>query len=316
MMKSLLLPFLKKEIEKGRIKMGFKEEYREYEDIKVEIKVLGDKKEKREEELAKRCLEFQALCDRLKKEKRDVDQLEQFSLAQVLAKITGKLEAKQEKEYSEYIQAKREYDEASYSVQAIEQDIARLDHDVLSLQQKLSQKEEYLVSNYEEAKQMNETINHEREEHLRIIKEYKEAIGAVSRTIRIANDMKDSLGSAKSYATFDTFFNGGIFADMAKYSEIDRAQSLQNELMEATKSMNKELLDVDICFHGGSVEISGTTRAFDMFFDNIFTDWNVRNQIEENYLKMEDYVGKLQSIKADLMSKKNAEEVAANNCQF
>ncbi len=296
--------------------MGFKEEYRVYEDMKVEINVLCDKQEKRQDELVKQRLSFQALCDRLEKEKRDVDQLEQFSLAQVLAKITGKLEAKQGKEYSEYIQAKREYDAASYSVEAIEQEISRIERDVLSLQQKLSQKEEYLISNFEEAKEMNEKINHEREEHLRMKKEYKEAINAVDRTLRIANDMKDSLRSAKSCATFDTFFNGGILADMAKYSEIDRAQSLQNELMQATKSMNKELLDVDISFHGGSVEINGTTRVFDMFFDNIFTDWNVRNQIEENYLKMEDYVAKLQGIQGGLKNKMEAEEEAVNNCQF
>ncbi|MFA9465736.1 MAG: hypothetical protein ACERKN_15760 [Velocimicrobium sp.] len=296
--------------------MEFAQAYREYEEIKVEIQVRCDKKIEKQNDLLKKRLVFQTLCDSLKKEKKDVEQLEQVSLAQILAKMFGTLEAKHEKEYGEYIQAKRQYDEACYRIETLEEEIARTDREVEAMKKQLSQKEAFLLANFEEAKELNQQINKKREEYIRMEKEYVEAITAVERTLRIAKDMKNSLGSAKSCATFDTFFGGGLLTDMAKYSEIERAQSLQNELMQAIESMKKELLDVDIRFQGASVEIDGTTKVFDVLFDNIFTDWNVRKQIEENHDKMEEYVAKLQNILSDLHQKKDRQEEAIRSCNF
>ena len=296
--------------------MDFSDEYKKYEEIKVEIEVLKEKKQRKKEELLKKRLAYKDVCYQLYEEKKDVDQLEKLSLAQILAKISGKFEEKHEKEYLEYVNAKRMYDEASYAIEVLEQEILQLEREVERISQKCLSQEEYLISTFEEAKKMNQKINKEREEHLRMKKEYMEAIIAVNRTLRIANEIKDLLSSAKSCATFDTFFGGGLWTDMVKYLEIDKAQNLQNELTQATSSMKKELLDVDISFQGNSVEIDETTKVFDIFFDNIFADWNVRKEIKENCIKMEEYIRKLEMIRSDLIERKHVQEEAINSCQI
>lgn len=296
--------------------MEFKEAYQEFEDLKIEITVLTEKQEKRQQELEQKRLAFDQLRKDLASEKKDIDQLEKLSLAQLLAKISGRLEEKQNKEYQEYMQAKRAYDEANYSVEALEQEVLRMGREIAGLKEKLKQKEESMITDFEEAKERNRQVTAERESHIRLKKEYNQAIGALERTLRIADEMRRVLEHAKSLATYDTFLNIGLVGDLTKYHEIEKAQQLQNELTEAANLMKKELQDVDISFSGVSVDIDKTTRVFDIFFDNMFTDWRVKDQITASHSKVSEYTVRLQELRGELESKKEAEEERIASCRF
>lgn len=296
--------------------MGFKEEYTKLLEMRADIQVLNQKIEQYKEELEKKSANFDAVCKRLKKEKADVDQLEKFSFSQVLAKLAGKLEEKQEKEYQEYVEAKRCYDEANYGIEATKQEISRMEREIGQKEQAIKMKEEYLVTHFEEGKELNEKRKQQKEELLRMKKEYDEAIYAVEKTLRIADSISNSLSSAKSCATFDTFFNGGILADMAKYKEIEDAQSQQNALTEATNTMKRELKDVDFEFDNSVIQIDGTTKMFDVFFDNIFTDWRVRDEISTNYDKIETYISRLTDIRMKLLKEREETVQKADQCEL
>ena len=41
-------------------------------------------------------------------------------------------------------------------------------------------------------------------------------------------------------------------------------------------------------------------RGWDILFDNIFTDWSVKNRIQENLLEVEKYYAKVEMLQADL----------------
>ena len=99
--------------------------------------------------------------------------------------------------------------------------------------------------------------------------------------------------------------NGGLIADFAKYNKVDEAQKITNEIRAASNSMNKELSDVKIQFQSDIDTIDGGVRGFDMFFDNIFTDWSVRDRIEDNIGTLENYKSKLEHILQNLRSKEN-----------
>ncbi len=88
------------------------------------------------------------------------------------------------------------------------------------------------------------------------------------------------LGAASDWAGFDTFFGGGMLTGMVKYEKIDAAVARVRAADEALKQLSAELADVGIRAVGG-VDISDFDRTFDLWFDNIFTDWSVQQRIAD-----------------------------------
>ncbi|MGL6105396.1 hypothetical protein, partial [Romboutsia sp.] len=89
---------------------------------------------------------------------------------------------------------------------------------------------------------------------------------------------KKLLNSAENWSTLD-MFGGGLISSMAKHSKIDDAQMQFSRISNLVKSFNKELEDVNL----NGVGFSSTTKTFDIFFDNIFSDLSVNRHITESY---------------------------------
>lgn len=71
-------------------------------------------------------------------------------------------------------------------------------------------------------------------------------------------------------------------------------------MKSAALAMQKEMADVNMVFDGETDTISGSTQFFDVFFDNIFTDWSVKESIEENEWKMRRYLEQLEKAENQL----------------
>ncbi len=111
-------------------------------------------------------------------------------------------------------------------------------------------------------------------------KEVHEALVAADLALQALSGAQSSLGSAGSWSTYDTFFGGGLLTDMMKYDRVDTAERQMRSADEALRRLSRELADVGMDGVGG-VEVTEMTRLFDVWFDNIFSDWSVRNRISE-----------------------------------
>jgi hypothetical protein len=67
---------------------------------------------------------------------------------------------------------------------------------------------------------------------------------------------------------------------MMKYSRIDEATAQLRLADEALRTFSRELADVRMAAVRG-VEVGEMTRVFDVWFDNIFSDWAVRDRIRD-----------------------------------
>lgn len=104
---------------------------------------------------------------------------------------------------------------------------------------------------------------------------------AAERTARSSLEAAaELLGSAGDWASYDTFFGGGMISGMVKYEKIDAATKRVRAADEALKRLSAELADVGVAAVGG-VEVTDMARTFDLWFDNIFTDWSVQQRIGE-----------------------------------
>ncbi len=256
--------------------------------------------------------EINSLLEKYKEECLDVEQLKEGSFSAFLLKVVGKYERRLEKEEQEIITAKLEYDKACQELQDLKEELSEKEKRIIVLRDKertyeeeIKKREQMLIN------RMNTELS---EKYFELEQEYDflqkqlietdEAIRAAKMAKGTAKSAMGHLGSAESWATYDVWAKGGILSHMAKYDHVDKAEADFNRLSSQLKILKKELLDVNINDAPGLTNIDSTTRAIDYWFDNIFTDLNVRDKIRGNIDQMRSVSGNIDRIITKLENRK------------
>ncbi|MBF9337713.1 hypothetical protein G3N30_16440, partial [Microbacterium lacticum] len=112
------------------------------------------------------------------------------------------------------------------------------------------------------------------------LREVDEAVAALRAAMSALEEAHTRLQSAGGWSTYDTFFGGGMVADLMKHSRIEESADAFARVNRALERLRIELADVGVSPVQG-VEISDTLGVFDVLFDNVFTDWMVRERIAQ-----------------------------------
>lgn len=88
---------------------------------------------------------------------------------------------------------------------------------------------------------------------------------------------------------------------MAKYSHLDDARKLSGELQSALRRYEAELSDVTISADF-RIEVGGFLSVADVWFDNIFTDWAVRDHIQESESRVQETRRQVEDLQRRLRS--------------
>ena len=250
------------------------------------------------------------LKESCKKEQADVERLEGGSLSAFFYNVIGKMDEKLTKEREEAYAAKVKYDAAARELQKVEEDLKKNESDLNELGDCEKQYEELL----EVKKERMKTTGHwaaekilELEQRLTYLdnqkRELDEAMEAGEAAGALTEDVLNSLSSAESWGTFD-ILGGGIIADAMKYSDLDEAQMLIENLQDQLRRFKTELADVTIDSEM-NVKIDGFLQFADYFFDNLFTDWAVMDKIRNSRLQVENTGDQIQSVMEKLSEMKD-----------
>lgn len=125
------------------------------------------------------------------------------------------------------------------------------------------------------------------------------AVAAEQAAVRL-DAARRMLGSAGDWATYDTFLGGGMFGDAMKYDRMDKAQHLLHDADLALRHLAVELADVGTTAAVGSLSVDGLTQTFDVWFDNVFSDWSVRSRIADAARKADDTAGAVHRVRGRL----------------
>lgn len=252
------------------------------------------------------------LKSKFEDEMQDMEQLLKESFFVSLLHFVGKYEGKLTKETQEQLLAKIEYDKASDRVDQlnIEQDelsnrIKLLNIESEQFKEELNLRREEIVKNVTGIlfARYNE-IDAQLKECTRQLVENDEALRAAQRVISTAKSAIGSLESAEGWATYDVWSRGGLISHIAKYNRIDEAQSSLSRLDSQLNDLHRELSDVNMCDYVNYTSIDSTTKAIDFWFDNIFTDLNVRTTIRDNKEELISLCDRINSISTKLESNK------------
>lgn len=287
--------------------MAFNEDFLIYEQLKADRKVLEKKLGNMRNSVIERQNQIEEFRYIVEKEKHDYDVLEKHSMSQMIAKITGNYEAKLEKEYREYISAKQHYDELIYQLQFANQEVRNLEGQISNKANELTNQLRMVKNRYQysdESQSYYEEVN----KLLCKRKEYEEAIDAVRETIYYAEEVMKHLKKASDASTWD-MLGGELFADILKYSSLEKVGSAVSAMKNAALNMKAELSDISIEFDINIDYIDSRTRTFDVLFDNFFSDIQVRDRISNNINMMSEYIDRLY----DLDCRLNEEWTDINN---
>lgn len=108
-------------------------------------------------------------------------------------------------------------------------------------------------------------------------KEIREAIICCDRVLDQIFIAKGELKGAKNWGIFD-MLGGGFLTGMVKHSKMRQAQSAMTDITSELKVLQRELHDVSDTME---IRMNNTDldMVLDLFFDNIFTDWNTQSKI-------------------------------------
>ena len=283
--------------------MNYKEAYDELLSYHEDILVLKAKLSDNRKQLEEKSDELKSFLQIMKKEQKDVEALEGLSISSILSKVSGSYDEKLKKESEEYLLAKIRYDEQNTNLVNLKKEITRQQSEIRALEAEHTRLKEHILISYPEGVALSSEIEAKKKELFHIRKELVEAINAVENVVSLTLDAENKLSSAKSWSTYDTFFGGGMIADLVKYSKLDEANQHIADINSAAEIMRKELKDVDMAIENKMEHIGGGERFIDIAFDNIFSDWSIRGKISTNLEHIQHFLSELRSISNHLRNK-------------
>ena len=234
-------------------------------------------------------------------EQADVDRLERGSLAAFFYQMVGRMDEKMDKEQQEAYAARVRYDAAARELASIDADLARLETRLKGLSGCEQRYQDALMERFREIKATNSPAAQElMESESRVVdlklrrREIREAIQAGKKALKQTEAVLESLDSARGWSTMD-LIGGGVWSDLAKYDHLDEAQEQVEQLQVDLRRFKTELADVELNADI-QVTVEGFLRFADFFFDNLFTDWEVRDHIDQSIEQVKDTRRQIQRV--------------------
>ncbi|MBU3228223.1 hypothetical protein [Clostridium algidicarnis] len=243
----------------------------------------------------------------LKKEKRDVEDLESGSLSSILYSLLGKKDEKIEKEQYEYMMAKAKNDECFNMIEFLKSDKNKVRRDLdeinnlkIEYEKIIEENKEKILSKDSKEKRELESIQNEIGSIKYELKEIREAINAGNILLSSMEELIKSLDSASGWGVVD-MIGGGFVSTAVKHSKINEAKDHAYDIKSYANKFKRELMDVgsDLDFN---INMDGFTTFADYFFDNFFVDWCVQNKIksslndaQKGYDMVEDMISRLEN---------------------
>lgn len=275
-----------------------------YERLLIKLDRLIEKEKTAKSHFVEKDVAYQKAKAVFEKESEDVERIESQSFSSFLRSVIGTYEKKRDKEKEEMVQAKMHLDMASALLLEAREDLVTISEQVTELKNEIDNMREELLANDAYFQEMVSEEEHKRLEWNQEIEEIDEALAAGTSVLNGLDHVLNSLESADSLATWDLFSDSFII-DMMKYNKIDSAEKDMMHLEGLIESYRKELKDVHLETALEYERHDQMSRVFDVFFDNIFSDWNTKDKIQRNIDSLGRMEREVQEIQETLINHRN-----------
>lgn len=246
-------------------------------------------------------------------EQQDVDQLEGLSFSRLWAAARGSRDEDLARERAEATRARAKLEHHQQAVreqqerlESLQQRRGRLTDADQLLAAALQAKEELLTDQRSAlGDRLLDLAAHRGwlRNHLTEIDEARAVAATAQQQIAQADA---ELSSADGWSTYDTFFGGGVFSSSAKHQRMDAAATAIGRADRQLEQLSAEMADVTGAQTSlPSLQLDGFTRFTDVWFDNIFTDLDVRDRISDAAAGVRRMKHAVDEIEADLTKRED-----------
>jgi len=260
---------------------------------------------------------------KLATEAADVARLESLSMTRILAGLRGTRDVDLSREQAEHLAAQYAVAEAGTRLEAARREVADRTRRLEAMEDRESrrvalfaQREREIASDPASAATSAQLVElAEQQGRLQAeAVQLKEAIAASEHARDALQEASSHLSSASGWATYDTFFGGGLITDLVKHDKLDKAGELMRRADAALTHLATELADVDVDAVG-SVGVTEMARAFDVWFDNIFSDYQVRERIRDASSRVDRLLHDVDAVARDLTTRLGAVEASSRELE-
>ena len=254
----------------------------EYEALQAKLKTLLKKETSAKIRYEENNERYELAKETFAKESADVEKLQAESLSTFLKRLVGNYDKKLDKEMQEKLTAKMELDLSLALLLEAREDLAAIQAAVEQSTAKIKQLKDFL---YRQDPHFREKITDEEIKRAQLnqeLLELDEASAAGERVLEGIDDALKDLDSADSFSTWDMFTDSSLIFDMMKYDKINKAETKMSRLEQLLESYTKELKDLSLDTYLSYEKFSGMGKTFDIFFDNLFSDWDTKAKIGRN----------------------------------
>jgi hypothetical protein len=272
---------------------------------------LLDKAERRWADLQKRIRETEKLMIRLElkleSEQADVVKLTKMSMANLFYTILRSKDEQLELERQQALAAALQLQEAQQELADCKSESRQIGNEITDLgdakleYERLMAKREADLRNSPEYSSKLADIEAELTEQRILLKEINEAWTAGKRVLQAFLDASSSLDSAESWGNWDMWMNGGLISTYVKHSHVDGAKQSIHNANHLMRSFRDELADLKRTAHV-EVDISGTLKMADYWFDGFITDWIVQGRIKNSHEQVLEAIRKIRPVVNQLQS--------------
>lgn len=272
---------------------------REFESVSAKIKAL-DKKLKSESEAFERVKQdykrAHFYCHNIQKE---IENLKTGSLQNWVLKLFNKHDGRVAKEKQEQIKAKVELDLAKRIVDKTDNHLKELREELALKKEKLKALRQDLADD-PVFQQTSRNELEKREQWMREVFEMDEAFKVGKKVLRAIKNVLSDLDSADSWAIADIFLGDSLIVGMAKYNKIDDAEEEVIYIESLLSQYQDELDDISDDFLIEYESITSSHRIVDLFFDNLFTDFSTKKNIQNNIDVLEELRNNIRKMQQNL----------------
>jgi chromosome segregation ATPase len=220
-------------------------------------------------------------------EEEAVEKLEHLSLTRVLAALHGSREdtlarekANAEAARYQVAQAQQRLDATRAELSSLQDRQAQLAGAPQAYADALAAKEQYLTQSADPRGARLLALAEQRGQLTAELNELQRASHDADAAVQALSEVQDRLGTAANWSTFDTYLDHGMVANAIKHDRIDQAAQAARAADERLAGLRSDLADLGASEPTApGLEISAGFKFADIFFNNIFTDLAVGQQI-------------------------------------
>lgn len=276
----------------------------EYQALQEKIKTLLKKEANSKIRFEENAIRYEAAKETFVKESEDVEKLQAESLSTFLKRLVGSYDKNLDKEMQEQLAAKMELDLSSALLLESREQLGTIQTAINQTTARIKQLKELLYrqdTNFRKKISVEETKRTQLNQELN---ELDEALAAGEKVLDGIDFALDDLDSADSFSTWDMFTNSSLLFDMMKYDKIDKAEAKMNRLEQLLENYTQELKDLSLDTYLSYEKFSGMSKTFDIFFDNLFSDWDTKSKIGRNIDMLETLETAIEELQSKLENNK------------